>query len=49
MKVTVHLDMTDTQWGSVSDRAERAGLSVEQYITLAAIYGSATLDQQEDS
>lgn len=46
MKVTVHLEMTNTDFGHFSDAAERGGLSLEQYIVSAALCGSAVLNQE---
>lgn len=37
MKVTVHLDLTNTGFGHIVDAAERAGLTVEDYIAHAAL------------
>lgn len=37
MKVTVNLEMTDTQWGHVVDKAEHLGMTPEQYIAGLAL------------
>lgn len=39
MKVTVTLEMSDPEWGYITDLAARAGLSVEDYIATAAVMG----------
>ena len=37
MKVTVHLEMNDTQWGHVMDRAANIGMTPEEYIAGMAL------------
>ena len=36
-KVTVHLNMSDTQWGHVVDKAAHLGMTPEEYITGLAL------------
>lgn len=37
MKVTVNLEMTDTQWGHVIDKAALLGMTPEEYIAGSAL------------
>lgn len=36
-KVTVHLNMSDTQWGHVTDKSEHLGMTPEEYIAGLAL------------
>lgn len=37
MKVTVHLEMNDSQWGHVIDKAAHLGMTPEEYIAGLAL------------
>lgn len=46
MRVTVRLEVTNTEWARIVDGATRAGLNVEDYIAIAAL--SADPDDIEE-
>lgn len=48
MKVTVNLQVTDTEWGRIADGAARAGMNVEDYIAVAALMADPD-DIEEDA